>query len=270
MRTASRLRRCRIVAAARLCLFCAMIGTGGLYGQITQFDAERLESARHRLEQGHIFGVDSFELAKAGAVEAIPGLEQQFKRSLDVRLKDSIASALVRLGDKDQTYWDYLKDRTEAAINSTAPFPMAFDSHGQFIPKQLTPTFMAWAKAHFVSPEEESAAQIYEAPGPVLQFGSTHDSRGRALLQRALLSPNYYIQHAGARGLALLQDKDSIPLIIEACGKAPAAMAEMIALPLVAFNDRRAESAIEMFVRNRALLDAQRDELRKYGIDKLL
>jgi hypothetical protein len=39
-------------------------------------------------------------------VAAIPELEKQFAVSQDPDTKDAVASALVKLGDKDPAYWD--------------------------------------------------------------------------------------------------------------------------------------------------------------------
>jgi hypothetical protein len=252
-----------------------MVDGSSIYGQVKhldaeqKFDAERLEGARERQNQGQIFGVDAFELAKAGAVDAIPGPERQFTRGSDGHLKDPIASALTRLGDKQQTYGDYLIIRTEAALNRGAPFPFAFASQGQLIGKQLTPAFITWAEAHSLSPNGASAAQIYDASGPVRLHRYPRSPRGVALLRRALASPNYSIQHAGASGLAM-GSTGSLAGIVQACENAPAAMAELIALPLVAFSEPQAQIALQRFVKNRGLLDSQRDAFKKYGLDGLL
>ena len=56
------------------------------------------------------------------------------------------------------------------------------------------------------------------------------------------------VQAAGAQGLAKIQDKDSIALIIEACKRAPSASANIIAVPLIYFDDPEAQSAVDHYV----------------------
>jgi hypothetical protein len=56
------------------------------------------------------------------------------------------------------------------------------------------------------------------------------------------------IENAAAQGLAELQDKDSVPLIIEACKRAPAEAASVIAGSLVYFDDPDAQSAVDAYV----------------------
>ena len=58
----------------------------------------------------------------------------------------------------------------------------------------------------------------------------------------------YLTVQNNARLLAEIQDKDSIPLIIEACKRAPAAAAAVIAESLVYFDDTEAQRAVDMYV----------------------
>jgi HEAT repeat protein len=57
------------------------------------------------------------------------------------------------------------------------------------------------------------------------------------------------IEIAAAMGLAEIQDKDSIPLIIEACDRAPAEAASSIAEALVYFDDPEAQGAVGRYIR---------------------
>lgn len=63
-----------------------------------------------------------------------------------------------------------------------------------------------------------------------------------------------------ASGLAELQDKDSIALIIEACERAPAEAARVIAESLVYFDDPDAQRAVDQYIpkeRAKILRDAK-------------
>jgi PBS lyase HEAT-like repeat len=56
------------------------------------------------------------------------------------------------------------------------------------------------------------------------------------------------IEIAAAEGLAELQDKESIPLIIQACERAPAEAAGVIAQSLVYFDDPEAQGAVDRYI----------------------
>ena len=60
-------------------------------------------------------------ITRAGAVEAIPSLKEQFVRVQDPLLKPKIAAALVRLGDKDDTYWDFLVKLATPRLGKRCP-----------------------------------------------------------------------------------------------------------------------------------------------------
>jgi PBS lyase HEAT-like repeat len=51
-----------------------------------------------------------------------------------------------------------------------------------------------------------------------------------------------------AKGLVQIQDKDSIPLIIAACQRAPTGYASEIAKSLIWFDDPRAQTAVDTYV----------------------
>ena len=76
----------------------------------------------------------------------------------------------------------------------------------------------------------------------------TRDPRGVRLLRRALSSSHYEIQTIAAAGLARARDKDSVPLIIDACKNASPDAASSIAQALVYFDDPRAQSAADQYL----------------------
>ena len=239
-------------------LAVALIGLaqtpGVAYGQAGQPQPEKLAygidkanvpDAIAKVKSGDFALVHVELIAEAGAVEAIPILKEQFVRSQDPLKKAKIADALVRLGDKDDTYWDYLVQLVTPAIESDAPDFMSYDEQGKALPGP-SPAFQAWAKVHNASPDAEDS--LYWLPGKVMMLGETGDPRAIPLLRQALLSPNHQIEAMAAQGLAEIQDKDSIPLIIEACQKAPAEAASAIADSLVYFDDPRAQGAVDTYI----------------------
>ena len=68
-----------------------------------------------------------------------------------------------------------------------------------------------------------------------------------------------------AQGLAVLQDKASIPLIIEAARKAPSEMQRFIAHALVAFDDPQARAAAEKLIPDKALLAELKQTVKEKG-----
>ena len=195
---------------------------------------------------GNISGRDVVVIADAGAVQAIPALEEQFKRATNVDMKLSIASGLVKLKDPDNMYWNYLLEQVTLAVDSDIPDSAYSESQGKMtIP---SPELQAWADAHNVSVNTAGIYTRYDFPDKVIQLGMTGDPRGIPLLRRALDSRNYLIVTFAAKGLAEIQDKQSIPLIIAAVQRAPTAYNSLIAESLVYFDDTQAQSAVDSYM----------------------
>ena len=246
----------RINRNVNLLVLLASLATGA-YGQQNQAnspayaaDKANVPDAIAKLKSGKFALVHVDMISKAGAVEAVPILKEQFANSQDPLVKAKIASALVRLGDRDDTYWDLLVKEATRAVESDIPDFMNFDPEAK-TGAGPSPEFVAWAKAHNMPPNGPgSAAQdaMYGFPGKLMLLGSTGDPRAIPLLRRGLLSPNHQIETAAAMGLAEVHDRDSIPLIIEACKRAPGAAAPGIAESLVYFDDAQAQSTVDKYV----------------------
>jgi hypothetical protein len=158
-------------------------------------------------------------IARGGAVDAIPILKEQFERVQDPLLKAKIAAALVRMGDKDKTYRDFLVKQATPALESDAPDFKSYDSQGKAV-RAPSPEFEAWAKTNGASPESAVEDSLYILPARIAILLWSGDRRAIPLLRQGLLSPNHIIQIMAALGLAEIGDKDSIPFIIDACKKA--------------------------------------------------
>jgi PBS lyase HEAT-like repeat len=216
--------------------------------------AREIEEARRAKDNKGTANYDIEQLAEAGAVEAIPMLEEKFAQipggpskypSWDAANKAQVASALVRLGDKKQIYWDYLVKQATLAVESDAPDPTSYDSKGK---PEVSKAFIAWVKAHGLGHAGVWDEYRYLLAGPVLLLGITGDPRAVPVLRRGLLSPNYLIEALSATGLAQIGDEASVPFIIEACKKAPRHEASTIALQLIYFNDPEAQKAVDEYV----------------------
>jgi HEAT repeat protein len=111
-----------------------------------------------------------------------------------------------------------------------------------------SPELHAWAESHHVDVNTAAIDSRYDFPGKVLLLGETGDPRGIPLLRRALQSRDYLIVVFAANGLAQIQDKDSIPLIIAACRRASTGFASGIAMSLIWFDDPRAQAAVDTYM----------------------
>ncbi len=206
--------------------------------------AEAMEKAQTD-DSMSIFFVE--QLGAAHATEAVPILELKFEQASSELDKAHIASVLVRLGDKKDVYWDYLTASVTETIENDAPNFNAFDSDGKSIPGPF-PEFVAWADKKKLPHEGLGEQHVYYAPGPTMFLAYTDDPRAIPLLRRALWSPNFMIEISAAMGLARLQDKASIPWIIEACNLAPAEVAGVIGESLAYFDDSVAQAAVDLYV----------------------
>jgi hypothetical protein len=237
-----------------LCLALACsLPSRSAHGQATQKTLGELDSAVANVKSGNVSPRDVVVISNAEAVQAIPALEEQFKRATNVDTKVSIASGLVKLKDHDDTYWNFLLEQATLAVDSNIPDSVFSESRGKAT--VLGPELQAWADAHNVSVNTAGQYARYDFPGKVLQLATTGDQRGIPLLRRALQSRNYLIVAWAAKGLAQIQDKQSIPLIIAAAQKAPTGYNSHIAESLVYFDDAQAQSAVDTYMpKDRAAL----------------
>jgi HEAT repeat protein len=197
-------------------VWCALlVGVG--YGQTSQDQVDEILSLKVRgvidsLKQGTYGPATQEQIAEAQAGQLVPILEARFVTSQDAVVKARVARALVDLGDKGNAYWDFLVQQAKLAIESDAPSSQCYSStnctgHSAYV---------AWARAHN-APEDTKAEMELQwllEERVQLVFG---DPRGISLLREALKSPNINVVWAGADGLTRALDKDSIPLIVEAC-----------------------------------------------------
>lgn len=214
---------------------------------LPQKPKETINDVIERVKQGDFALADLENIARAGAVHAIPVLEQQFAAAQDATVKGKIAFALVRLGDKSDIYWNYLAEQASLVVASDMPDPNNFDSQGKVIAGPSA-AFTAWAKAHKLT--TEAAETLYGDYLHDLMFlGETGDPRAIPYLRQALLSPNFEFETVASLALTEeLQDKASIPLIIDACQRAPAEAARGMAIDLLRIDDPRARAGAEQYL----------------------
>jgi HEAT repeat protein len=197
-------------------VWCALL-IGVAYGQASQDQVEEVLSAKVRsvidsLKQGAYGPVTQEQIAEAQTGQLVRILETRFVTSEDADVKARVARSLVDLGDKGNAYWDFLVQQAKLAIESDAPSTRCYSStnctgHSAYV---------AWARVHN-APEDSQAEMALTwllEERVQLVFG---DPRGISLLREALKSPNINVVSTGADGLTRALDKDSIPLIVQAC-----------------------------------------------------
>ncbi len=121
--------RCSLRRAAHLFVGCALFSSA-TFVTAAQDSPEKVADAVERVKQrnvgtGIVDASSYVEIIVYGrAVQAIPSLKEWFDRSQDEEMKAELASALVRLRDPDNTYWDFLINRANPAVESDAPSPL--------------------------------------------------------------------------------------------------------------------------------------------------
>jgi HEAT repeat protein len=165
------------------------------------------------LEQGRFGPTTPEQVAQARQGQLVAILEGRFVHGQDADIKARVAYALMKLGDKNEAYWDFLVQQAKLAIENDAPSPRCFAPANCVSGHPAE--YVAWARAHNVTEGSQAEMALYWLEGKVYLVSG--DPRGIPLLREALKSPYREIVSAGAEGLARANDKDSIPLIVEAC-----------------------------------------------------
>lgn len=211
-------------------------------------DAPKLDlrATIEKVKSGDFDGRQVRRLARARVVEAMPALEEQFSLKTDVLLKTELAFALVQLGDKDDRYWDFLVKQAEPALDSQVPDPYKYDKNGTRTGH--SPTLREWARVRGVDMNIASEDVAVKFPNSLLMLAMSKDQRAIPVLRRGLWSSNSLVMMAAARGLAQLQDADSVPLIISAVLRSQKAQAGGIAEWLVFFEDPSAQRAVDHYL----------------------
>jgi hypothetical protein len=234
------------------------------HGQATQKTPSELDTAIAHVMSGDGSGRDVVIVANAGKVQVVPALEEQFRHAKDVDAKLNIASGLVKLKDRDDTYWNFLLEQATLAVDSNIPDANFSASQGKMM--DPAPELQVWADAHNVSVNTAFQYARSDIPDKVLQLATTGDPRGVPLLRRALQSHNYLIVTWGAKGLAQIQDKQSIPLIIAAAQRAPIGYNSLIAESLVYFDDEQAQSSVDTYMPKEKATMARGERARGRGV----
>lgn len=205
-----------------------------------------LKNAINEVRGGDYAYVDQI-VEDAGEKDSDHILQSLFAENPDAETKCIIASALIKVGNRDDRYWSYLVSRARDSLDIDIPNPVSFGEDGKEIKGKISPEFDKWAKSQENTDEPWAKDPFFGPMLPLGLLGGTGDPRAIPLLRRGLLARSYLIEAVAAEGLAELHDKDSIQLILDACKRAPADAAFGIAMMLLQFNDPEAQAAAEPF-----------------------
>lgn len=247
------MKRSRLAVAA-VCAFVLALNGHLAGGQNTpdsgvfwMRDPASVPLVEQRLKNGdfQLADLEVIALFKDSAMTSL--LEARFAEASDPLIKGKIANVLVRLHDPDEIYWMYLEKRAQDVLSSDPPNPFEFDANGKAVEKPSAGV-AEWANSHKLQPGEAFEDLIFRQPTVIFFVATANDSRGLQLLRKALSARNFWIKIAAAEGLAELQDRDSIPMIIDACSRSPREEAQVLARALVYFDDANAQRAVDKFV----------------------
>ncbi len=194
---------------------------------------------------------------------AVPALREALRRVSDRFMKLRVAAALVRLGDPERSYWEFVVREASLAVDSDVPSPLAHDAQGRTIRGKFSKEFLDWCTAKKVDCNAAADEALMWLPSYVLVLGTTADPRGFDILMRGLASKNHLIVANAAMGLARLQDRRAIRPIIEAARRAPSEAQSSIAEALVFFDDPEAQKAADELIPKRAVLESLRKRALK-------
>jgi hypothetical protein len=144
----------------------------------------------------------------------LPSLKDAFEARQSKEDRQYIAKSIVRLGEKDEKYYRYLESFAKEAIESDIPDPYVYGADGAEVRGKLSPQFNVWAEKRGISVAEAHYRATNTYPTDVMRFGGTRDHRNLSLLRQGLKSLNLMVVAASADALALMNDVDSIPVIL--------------------------------------------------------
>ncbi len=148
----------------------------------------------------------------------IPALHEAFERQRKPLTREFIAAALVRLGDADPRFFDYVAGAALDAEKSDIPYPSSsITEAGDDSNLEEQEEIRVWAQAHNVPALDVIRRAMFDVPGAVEAVALTKDRRAVPILLQALQSSNLLVVREGALGLARMRETPAIPRIIIAC-----------------------------------------------------
>ncbi len=222
------------------------------------------ELVSHYFDQPHIQLFVIRRLISLGDPRAIPALRNAFETQTQPLTREFIAAALVRLGEADQKYFDYVAGRAREAVNSDLPYSSrsvtaaaAWDGGDFEGPEEVR----SWAQAHNVPIVQAVWNATVEIPGAVQALSVARDRRSVPILLEALRSPNSLVVQEAAFGLARMHETRAIDPIIAICQRLDAKNRPWTAKSLLYFSSKKAQEAASSLIGDSARLQIWRKDV---------
>lgn len=174
-------------------------------------------------------------------------LKEVFAKSSEQRVRQTVARTLLQHGARDEAYLNELLKYAQIAINTTAPPSLEFDEKGELKKDHLSPAFERWCEENGLDRTECPKIE-YERPLDVWLLAEAKDPRAIPLLRQGLGARNYLTVQVSVKGLAMLNDTDSIPVIAANLTRFHPKRAQLIAAAVAEFDDPRVGPILDRFV----------------------
>jgi hypothetical protein len=191
-------------------------------------------------------------------------LAEAFEKRDSKEDRQWIALTMLHLGDTSERYLDLLSGYARQAIEDRTPLWFVYGPSGDIMRGEMSHEFEQWCRENNRNPKEVAGLQFSTYPVDVSLVADAQDARAADLLRRGLESENPLIVFYSAEGLALLQDREAIPLIVRSCERFPAGTASFVAESLARYLTLDADLVMERFVKDPNVRAAvKREALRK-------
>jgi len=224
--------------------------------------SEAVASAMNNPNDLNAVGQVIAEFNRTADTGAWLALKTLYGKSSARLVRQNLALILLQHGDEDKPYLEALIEYAREAVDTTAPLPIEYDEQGVAISGRLAEGFQRWCEAKNVE-LQECSAMVYAYPVDVLMLARARNRKAIPLLRRALGVENHAVVEMAVRGLASLDDTDSIPLIARQLTRFRPKLAESVAAATAEFDDPRVAPLLDRFVADGKLRQEIDQAIRK-------
>jgi hypothetical protein len=172
-----------------------------------------------------------------------------------------IAVTLVRLGNPDPSYFQFLAGFAREAIQDLSPFFVKFDAAGHPVQGQIDPAFETWCVSNGKAARAVAAVQAGTYPVDVQYLAEAQDLRGDDLLRKGLASLNSLVLPWIVQGLGRLQDTAALPLIERSLSALPQDAKIAAASQLAWYPQAEAHRLMERLIPKQSLIEYWRRQI---------
>jgi hypothetical protein len=154
--------------------------------------------------------------------------------------KRAAAVSLWLEGDHSAEHRRYLLDNAWTAVLDDAPRVWKLDKEGELVRGEFSDEFLEWAREREVDPGVAARERLYEMPGDIRSVAFVGDAAAIEVLERGLYASNPVVVLTAAQCLADKEIESALPRLKEIARTAEPALAEMVALELLRYDDAEA------------------------------